>query len=179
MEEKNKKKILLGITIVIIIVAILSIILSKQKSNNKYSDTPQNMEASKNFNEIEEEEIETNEEKINKLKKKTEAERIKAYLGSYFKYIEKKDYDSAYDLLYPEFKQSYFPAIGDYKKYIEEQDFPDLMTIDYDEITTQGELYIVTVRIGNMTARSETQKVEKSFMIKENNYNDYFISFKK
>lgn len=82
-------------------------------------------------------------------------------------------------MLYDEFRQNYFPTLEDYENYIKEQDFPELLTIDYDNITTQGELYIVTVRIGNMQARSETQKVEKRFIIKENDYNDYYISFKK
>lgn len=176
MKEKNKKKLILEIVIVIIIIVMLIIVLCKQKIDNEYNDKVNTSENSKG---MEQEEVETDEEKINKLKKKTEAERIKTYLGTYFKYIETKDYDSAYNLLYSEFKQNYFPTIEDYKKYIQEQDFPALMTIDYDGISTQGELYIVTVRIGNMTARSDTQKVEKSFIIKENNYNDYFISFKK
>lgn len=179
MEDRKKKRILLGIIIVVItIVVILSIILSRQKVYNAYRTEGHNHNNSEKYREMEEE-IETEEEKINKLKEKTEAERIKTYLGSYLKYIETKDYDSAYNLLYPEFKQNYFPTIEDYKKYIQEQDYPDLMTIDYDSISTQGELYIVTIRIGNMTARSETQKVEKDFIIKENNYNDYLISFKK
>lgn len=175
---KVNKKILLLLTIIIIILIfciILNIVRSKQKQEEKRQSTY----VTPNGIEYEEEEIETEEEKITKLKQKTEAERIKTYLGDYFKYIETKDYDSAYDLLYPQFKQDYFPTIDDFKKYIQEQDFPELLTIDYDSITTQGELYIVTLRIGNMQARSDTQKVEKKFILKENNYNDYSISFTK
>lgn len=175
MKNIGKKIIFLGIIIVIIIIIIILIILNNKKIDN-------NKEESNNKNSSSVEKTvskDENEEKIAKLKTKKEAERIKTYLGTYFKYIETKDYNSAYNLLYDEFKESYFPTLEDYEKYIQEQDFPDLLTIDYDSIMTQGELYIVTVRIGNMQARSDTQKVEKKFIVKENDYNDYYISFKK
>ena len=178
MKDKTKITILfVGIIIVIIVIVIIASILIKNNTDNRQEKNEQSV--SEISNKVEDEETESNEEIINELKKKTEAERIRTYLGTYFRYIEKKQYESAYNLLYSEFKEKYFPTLEDYEKYLQEQDIPAMLTIDYDQITTQGELYIVTVRIGNMMARSDTQKVEKKFIIKENNYNDYYISFKK
>ena len=178
MKDKTKITILfVGIIIVIIVIVIIASILIKNNTDNRQEKNEQSV--SEISNKVEDEETESNEEIINELKKKTEAERIRTYLGTYFRYIEKKQYESAYNLLYSEFKETYFPTLEDYEKYLQEQDIPEMLTIDYDQITTQGDLYIVTVRIGNMMARSDTQKVEKKFIIKENNYNDYYISFKK
>lgn len=174
---KSKKiRIFLGIAIVIIVIILIILININSQVDDK---TESNVEYTSNKEKDKEtSEEETTEEIVSKLKKKTEAERIKSYLGSYFRYVEKKDYNSAYNLLYQDFKNNYFSTIEEYKKYMEEQDWPELLTIDYDTINTQGDLYIVTVRIGNMTARSETQKIEKTFIIKENDYNNYYISFK-
>lgn len=177
MKNINKKMIIIGIVIVIIIISVILIILNNNSNNNEVSNNDGNN--NQNYSKTEKTVSKEEQEKISKLKTKKEAERIKTYLGTYLKYIETKDYSSAYSLLYDEFRQNYFPTLEDYENYIKEQDFPELLTIDYDNITTQGELYIVTVRIGNMQARSETQKVEKRFIIKENDYNDYYISFKK
>ncbi len=173
MKNISKKMIILGIIIVIIIIVIILTILNSKKINNKEEN---NNQTSSN---VEKKDSNEDQEKIAKLKTKKEAERIKTYLGTYFKYVEKKDYNSAYNLLYDEFKKNYFPTLEDYEKYIQEQDLPALLTIDYDNIVTQGELYIVTLRIGNVQARSDTQKVEKKFVVKENDYNDYYISFEK
>lgn len=172
---KSKKiRFFLGIAIVIIIIILIILI----NINSKVDDKTENNIGYMSNKDKETSEEETTEEIMSKLKKKTEAERIKSYLGSYFRYVEKKDYNSAYNLLYQDFKNNYFSTVEEYKKYMEEQDWPELLTIDYDTINTQGDLYIVTVRIGNMTARSETQKIEKTFIIKENDYNNYYISFK-
>ena len=73
-------------------------------------------------------------------------------------------------------KQNYFPNLEDFEKYIQEQQFPELLAIEYKKIYTQGEYYIVTVEIEDLI--SKNVKKEKSFIIKENGYNDYYISLK-
>ncbi|MCI8412125.1 MAG: hypothetical protein HFJ40_06855 [Clostridia bacterium] len=168
---KNKK---LLISLIIICVLIILIILNILIKENKRKNT--NIE---NQKAIEQENQEQEEgELLEELKSVSESERIKIYISKYFKYIENKDYNSAYELLYPEFRNNYFPTIEDYEKYIEEQDYPGLLTIDYNDIYMQGEYYIVTVKIGDMITRSETTKIEKQLIIQENGYNDYYISVK-
>jgi len=176
MKINNKNRLIL-IAIISIIIIMLIIIVTIMSINNKNN----NSEAENNQNSISEnaELSEEDKELIAKLKTVSESERIRIYLGRYFKYIENKDYDSAYNLLYPEFKEKYFPTVDDYKSYIEEQEFPDLLTIEYDDIHTRGEYYIVTVIISDFIPQSETLQKEKTFVIKENGYNDYYISLKK
>lgn len=166
---KNKKLLM---SLIIICVLIILMILSILIRENKNINTEKQIVIDEQNKKQEEEEL------LEELKSVSESERIKIYISKYFKYIENKDYNSAYELLYPDFKNSYFPTIEDYEKYIEEQDYPGLLTIDYNDIYMQGEYYIVTVKIGDMITRSETTKMEKQLIIQENGYNDYYISLK-
>lgn len=173
LKKKNRKILISLITICVLIILIIIIVLIKE--NKKQNNDTENQVAIEQEKQRQEEE----EELLEELKSVSESERIKIYISKYFKYIESKDYNSAYELLYPEFKNNYFPTIEEYEKYIEEQDYPNLFTIDYDDIYMQGEYYIVTVKIGDMITRSETTKMEKQLIIQENGYNDYYISLKK
>ena len=53
------------------------------------------------------------------------------------------------------------------------------MCIGYKEITNQGSIYIVTVTIDNLLNRMPDTAREMQLMVKENDYNDYYISFQK
>lgn len=169
MDIKKKKKVIVLMISVILIIMTFIIFIFYRKNSTKYSDN--------SSNEVEQSEEEN---KLNsKLKTVSESERIKIYLGTYLKYIEKKDYNSAYNLLYPEFKQNYFPTLEEYEKYIKEQQFPDMLAIEYEQISLQGNYYVVTVNIGDLITRSKELEQEKTFIIKEDGYNNYYISLKK
>lgn len=170
---KNKKiKTIILITISILVVLLFVIIISLNVAKEA--------EESKDNNEIEDTrtEEEKNTDLINELKEVSESERIRTYLGTYFKHIEQKEYGMAYDLLYPKFKANYFPSVEDFEQYIKEQYYPDLLSIEYNEISIQGEYYIVKVKIKDFLNNSDTTAREMNLIVKENNYNDYYISFK-
>ena len=179
--DKKKKIILISIigTIIIILIMLLTILkLKKQNTNLEKIDNDLNTTSEQTA--TENEEVDEEEKRlISKLKKVSEAERIRIYLGKYFKHIEKKEYDKAYELLYPQFKENYFPTLEDYEKYIAEQQYAEVMTIDYDDIHMQGKYYIVTVKIGDLLSGADIVKKEKTFIVQENGYNDYYISLKK
>lgn len=181
MKSNKINKQILGAIICVIIFIIISIILLMKNIGNNSNNSNTNImfNGTSETTVQNEQQSEDDEELIEELKSVSESERIKIYLGKYFKNIEKKEYNKAYDLLYPEFKENYFPTLEDYEKYIDEQEYADLLTIDYDDIYMQGEYYIVTVRIGNLLAGTDIVKKEKTFIIKENGYNDYYISLKK
>ena len=180
MNKINKKKVLMvTIGILIVLVIIILNILNKIRTKEEGKDSNSNS----TINDIDEVIIDNRTEKkkkqelISKLKRATESERIRTYLGIYFKYLENEDYESAYNLLYDEFKQNYFPTFEDYKKYIKECNYPELLSIDYKNIMTQGYYYIVTVGIGDLLSKSNTTNYEMKFIVKENDYNDFYISF--
>lgn len=181
MRKINKKKVLIvSIVILSIIIIIILNILNKIKTENKEEIFKSNNTINTTDNEDiidNRTEDEKNQELISKLKRADESERIRTYLGIYFKYIENKNYEDAYELLYNDFKQNYFPSLNDYKKYIEECNYPELLSIDYKSISMQGDYYIVVVKIGDFLSKSNTIDNEVKFVIKENNYNDFYISF--
>ena len=181
MRKINKKKVLIvSIVILSIIIIIILNILNKIKTENKEEIFKSNNTINTTDNEDiidNRTEDEKNQELISKLKRADESERIRTYLGIYFKYIENKNYEDAYELLYNDFKQNYFPSLNDYKKYIEKCNYPELLSIDYKSISMQGDYYIVVVKIGDLLSKSNTIDNEVKFVIKENNYNDVYISF--
>lgn len=125
-----------------------------------------------------EEKIVTTEEKqesvTNYVRNKSEKERMQIYLSEYLQYIEQREYDLAYNVLYPEFKENYFITKENYIYYVQEN-YSDLMMVDYENIERQGHYYILTVAITNLdnTGSSKTQK----FILFEKGLNDYYLSF--
>lgn len=170
--DKKKKRLLIGIIITIIIILIMILILNSIKDKediNNMSNT-----------EIEElQKEEENKELIRKLKKVSESERIRIYLGTYFRHIENKEYEEAYNLLYQEFKNNYFPTIEEFQKYMQEQEYPDMLAIEYEDIEMQGEYYIVNVNITDFLPNSNKELKSITLIVKENDYNNYYISFTK
>ncbi len=179
----NNKKIryalIISISIILIIIILLVIFLNNIKKVEKDTEISQNITNYKESSNKEKDDLtEEDKEKIQKLKSVSESERIRTYLGTYFGYLENKKYDSAYSLLYPKFKDNYFPTLEDYEKYIKNEDLSDMLSIDYNSIHMQGKYYIVKLSIGNLLDRA-TIKKDKTFIIQENDYNDFYISFKK
>ena len=175
--DKNKKIIIIALVLLFIVFLFIRVIivsLSSDDNNNEENSRKisQTSEDSKN---------EKDEEKIKKLKNASEAERIRIYLGEYFKFLEKKDYESAYNLLYSDFKQNYFPTFEKYKEYIEKCKYPDMLAITYKNIQVQGNYYIVTLDIKNLdpdAINSEmVVKEDTKFVVKENDYDEFYLSF--
>ena len=172
---KKKTKIILIVAIAVLVILLLIIIgirnnLNKEKvkvdaENNIILDTRT--------------EEQVNADLIKKLKNVSESERIRIYLGQYFKYIEAKDYESAYNVLYPQYKTNYFPKLEDFKKFIEEKKYPDLLAISYNDIYMQGKYYVVEVTITDFLGKDVSFKETEKLIVQENDYNDYYISFQK
>lgn len=162
-----KKVIIVLIIILLLIVMVTSTLIKKLTKNEENNDKVDTRT-----------EQQKEDDKINKLKNSTESERIKTYLGTYFKYIEKGKLSDAYELLYPEFKNNYFKTLEDFEKYINNKNYPELMAIDYKTISTQGKYYLVTVDITDMINPNNEKIYSEDLTILENDYNVFYISFK-
>lgn len=177
--EKNKKIIIIVLIILFILFVIVRLLVNASKSKEK--DTVNVSNTSEVTNTTNTTNTTKNEARIKKLKKASEAERIRTYLGEYFRFVENKDYESAYKLLYADFKQNYFPTIGKYIDYIEECRYPKMLAIDYKNIQTQGYYYIVTLDITNMDPNAINSeavvKEDTKFVIKEDDYDEFYLSF--
>lgn len=178
--KKQKKNILIAIFTCILIIANIVIYIekiAKPMQNNKEVEERYRSSIEENAQENIEQETnnDNTEEELLRLQGMGEQERMQFYLGKYLSYIEKAEYDNAYNLLYPEFRETYFNTIEKYEEYVKKT-YPKLMVLNHDEINRQGYYYILSVTISNLT-NSEDQKLEQKFILKEETFNDFKISF--
>lgn len=160
--KKDRKKmikiaIILCIGLIICLLLLLAFLKKDNQSEEKIVTVEEKQESVKNY-----------------VRNKSEKERMQIYLSEYIQYIEQKEYDLAYNLLYPEFKENYFITKEDYIYYVQEN-YSDLMMLDYENIERQGNYYILTVVITNLN--NEGNSKEQKFIIFENGLNDYYLSF--
>ena len=113
-------------------------------------------------------------EELENLKQMSEKERIQTYVAKYLSYLEEGNYENAYNLLYGEFKDNYFNTIDDFTKYVK-QKYPDLITVNYTNLQILGTYYVVTVEFSDLI--NNEKNFTQLFVVKENNYNDFVISF--
>ena len=144
------------------------------------------LEASKNENVVntvvqenivtaEEIEENTNQLEIEDLKDKDERTRIQQYCGKFIRYIESKDYDKAYALLYPDFKNNYFKTVDDFANYAKEKFPSSLITVEYNNIERQGKYYILFTTV--KTPLDSSYSMDQKFILIENGFNDFQLSF--
>lgn len=172
-----KDLILLFIVILFVIVNLVLIAYKLQKK-----ETPEN-EVSKLGNIVKEEKNfsnnvsipQTDEEIKRYLSTLGERDRMEYYCGEFFNYIKHKDYEGAYNLLYSDFKTNYFPTLEDFQKYFEEK-FPKYFALEYDDITRQGDIYVLRLKIIDVNSLSAEDNIQR-IVIKENYYNDFVMSF--
>lgn len=164
---KNKKTILTIMVICIILAVIITLIILSIKKDNKPEPnvTPSNR-------------IETAEEKntreIEELKGMGETSRMQFYVSKYISYLEEGDYESAYNLLYDEFKQNYFKTQEEFTTYVKNK-YSDIITLDYEKTERLGPYYVVTVNFKDLI--NDAKNYTQLFVLKENGFNDFVLSF--
>lgn len=172
---KDKKRlIILLIVLLILIITNLVIYVNKIVIPNE-----QNKEVQKQYKEsttvVKKSEDEQQKELLVKLRNMTEAERIQTYIGQYIKHIESKEYEKAYDLLYPEFKQNYFKTLEEYTTYVQNT-YPEIIGLTYLSIQLEGEYYVCDIIIKDFL-NVQKEGISIKMIVQENNYNDYKLSF--
>lgn len=178
-DDKKVIKLFLTIGILVLLcvnlyLVIQKILLPKSKEQKQISKT-QNV--NNNDNNIENfEKISSEQNQLELLKKGTERDRIEYYCGQFFRYIENKNYEKAYQILYPDFRQKYFPTIEEFKKYVIKV-YPKILAINYDDFDRQGNIYVTTVLIDDGLAKDNSKQFSQRIVVQENDYNNFVLSF--
>lgn len=176
-KEKILYSILLSVTLIIAIANIYLYkikILEPTKHNEEIKNQYENsVEKQNNVVQDETNHRTTEEKELEKLKNLGERSRMEYYVGKYLGFIESKDYASAYGLLYGEFKGNYFKTVDAFKAYAEKT-YPKLITTEFQNIERQGQYYILFYNI--IDPINNTQ-FEQKFIVKENDYNNFELSF--
>lgn len=164
-----KKKIivvLILILILTIIASFLGIIIQESKQKREDSLLTEQEKEDRNYeNSI-----------INKLTSMSEVQRIQTYFGEFIKYIEDGRYEKSYSLLNEKFKNKFFPSLEQFTEYIKNTYPKKHVSVDYNEIETYGDMFVLTVTISDII-NSEFENLEQRIVIRENSANDYKISF--
>ena len=167
-----KKKVvnLLLIIVVLIMIAINILIYIKNNSANENEALNENVQASNES--LSEKEIENT---INsRIEGMPDRNRMQVYFGTFITYIENNEYEKAYALLNENFKNNYFKTLSSFESYFE--NYPKNIMVNYTDIDRQGELYILTVEISDMFDE-ETEPISQRVVIRENDLNDFTLSF--
>jgi len=186
--EIDIKLLILLIIIVSLVTIILIVILKKivipKANDGNYKSNISNSIVVNNTNETKTTIPTTDEEIIKYLSTLGERDRMQYYCGKFFNYIYKAKYEDAYKLLNSDFKSNYFPTQEEFEEYIENA-FPTFYGIEYDDISRQGDLYVLRLKIVDFTnvGKSESESTNEEedniqrVVIRENYYNDFEMSF--
>ena len=171
----DKKKI---IYILIAIVILIIIALGIMTFINRYKEQNSNLENQSLNIEYDtttiDEDLQNRDRKVATL---SESQRMQTYFGRYLSYIESKDYQSAYDLLYDGFKQNYFPTLEEFIEYVQ-NNYPNNIVVEYVNIERQGTIFILTVKLRDaLTDTTQTDTLERQVVVTENDINNFKISF--
>lgn len=178
---KNKPIIYPGEIILVICILVLicvNIILVIKNILEPKSEQEKNaqMQEQQQQTTSQDQQITSEEYQLSLLKQGTERDRIEYYCGQFFKCIENKNYTKAYEMLYPEFKENYFPTIEKFKEYVQKT-YPSKMSIYYDDFDRQGDIYITVVKISDLFSENSEETFTQRIVVKENDYNNYVLSF--
>ena len=174
---KNKKELsLIKILIVILIILlILTAIINISSRNKKNNNNTGSSEISISKEKID---IQENDEELQKVKSMSERNRIEYYVSQYIKLLEEQKYDEAYSLLNSDYKKNYFKTQKDFEEYCKEK-FSSMLNVKYDNFERNGEIYVLWLTITDAIKGNKTSGEQINFVVKENSFNNYELSFSK
>lgn len=178
-KKENIKAIVIILTAVVVLWTITNIAnvisvfkLAKRLDENIETNTITNISENVTAEEIEQN---AKDRELEGLKDADERTRIQQYCGTFIRHIENGEYDKAYDLLYPDFRNNYFKTLEDFTKYVQEKFPSDLILVSYDNIERQGQYYILFTTI--TSPLQPDYSMEQRFFFVENDFNDFKVSF--
>lgn len=167
--SSTDKKLYIGVAIILLIVILASIINARSRMNQPTIG---------DIDEVTQEVLENdkNQKLVAALQNMEEKDRMEYYFGMFLGYIEEGKYEKAYDLLYSDFKNLYFPTLEDFEKYIPTV-FTEMSDIAHENIERSGDVYILWITIADAIHGKPSDKKEMNIVIQEKDYNDFVMSF--
>lgn len=178
--QKNKavemlKILLIFFIVVFVILGILIVSISNLKGNENKKLSETQVEADKEREEAEKNINTENDVIIQKLSNMDEKERMEYYASRFISAIEQKEYEQAYDMLYDEFKQNYFPTEEEFESYAKKT-FSSMVSLTQTNFERSGQNYVIFATLSNPLSSSKEER-EIRIIVKENALNDYVLSF--
>ena len=134
-----------------------------------------------NYDELSEDEIKiVVEESIDEMEKNElaglgERDRMEFYVSKFITAVENKSYEEAYEMLYEDFRDNYFPTLEKFEEYAKTK-FPSMFSLNHTNFERNGDVYVLWVTMTNPLG-SKDSGIEMNFIVKENALNDFVMSF--
>lgn len=164
--KKNNTKLLYIAAISIVLFAVLvNHFVSRSSSKNLVGpQTPEEVTEEINHN------------ILLTLQNMGERDRMEYYFGTFLEQVESEAYEQAYELLYEEFRNTYFPTQEQFEEYVTRV-FGEMTEIEYHNIERNGDLYVLWISLADAIHGKPGEKQEMKIVIQEQDYNDFVMSF--
>ena len=163
-KKLKKRRMLIFSVALIIFIGIISFSF-KKKNDNVLNEKKISIEEKENQQRV-----------ISKLESMNERDRMEYYFTVFIDYLENEDYESAYNLLYDEFKKNYFLTLNDFEEYAKKT-FPKMINVEHENIERNGDVYVLWIYISDLINDGPNDKKAMNVVIKENDLNDFVMSF--
>lgn len=164
---KKNLRIVIVLLVVLILIAIILVININRTKSGKDDVNSINYGIQDAENEIEHSRLES-------LSNKTEASRIKSYVGQFFTAIESKNYSKAYGMLFDSFKDNYFKTEALFEQYATYK-YPSNIVLNYINLEREGNYYIAELEI--IDGINNQNKIGQRIVIEETELNEFKLSF--
>lgn len=174
--RKNSNRIiLLVIALLVLLLIIIFAILSNMKNSAEINSNKNlgNVNISVQDQNID---IQANKTELERIKSMNERTRIEYYVANYIEMLENGEYDKAYSLLNKDYKKNYFKTQSDFEEYCKKT-FSKMLSVEYTNFERNGDIYVVWITMTDAINGTKNSGKEMNFVVKENTFNDYELSF--
>ena len=172
--DVNKQRLAYAIVILIFIIAILVFIVLLISKKIQTTSSEEGM-AEVTANSSAEQAIK--ESNMDKLQDMSEQERITFYCAEFFKLVDNAQYEKAYEILYEEYKDNYFPTEASFEAYMKEY-FPSDFSLEYTNMERLGDIYVLWISVSdNVNGSTYGHNFSMNVVIREDGYDEFVLSF--
>ena len=106
----------------------------------------------------------------------TDEEKVQTDIEMFFKMINTKDYNAAYEILNNTFKESNFATVDEFKEYAQNNFFDNTTITTVNELTESGGYYVCTITTSSGSS-SAAESGEETFIVSLGEGTDFEMSF--
>lgn len=103
-------------------------------------------------------------------------EKVQTNIETFFKMINTKDYNAAYNVLNDTFKQNNFPTVDEFKEYAQNNFFDNTTITSVEDISQSGTYYACTITTASDDSDTAETR-EETFIVALGNDTDFTLSF--
>ncbi len=164
-KKDNNKKLYIATILIILLTILAGVLLGKKKE--PLAPNAEDKEAVDAY---------INNNITLSLQSMEERDRMEYYVAIFLGYVEGGEYEKAYNLLYEDFKQNYFPTLESFEQYLPTI-FSEMSNIEHENIERNGDIYVLWLSITDAVNGKPGEQKKMNIVIQEENYNDCAISF--